>query len=58
LKDNNTKQLAALLQQAQAGDKSALETLCCELQTYIKGYLRLKFQDESLVDDLSQETIR
>ncbi len=50
------KNLAELLQKAQAGDSTALQALCKALEGFIRGYFRQRFQDNSLIDDLCQET--
>jgi RNA polymerase sigma-70 factor, ECF subfamily len=48
--------LSELLQEAQRGDRTSLNTLCKEIETILRGYFWNKFQDKNIVDDLSQET--
>lgn len=55
LRDPN-KNLAALLKKAQMGNKACLQELCRQLERYIRGFFSQRFQDESVVDDLCQET--
>lgn len=50
------KHLAELLRRAQAGDHSALQQLCRELESYVRGFFLKKFRDKTIVDDLCQET--
>jgi RNA polymerase sigma-70 factor (ECF subfamily) len=52
----NKKKLAILLKKAQAGNSTALELLCKAIEKFIRDYFRQKFQDNTLVDDLCQET--
>ena len=48
--------LAELAAAARSGDKDALESLCKELQSCVRGFFWNKFQDDELVDELTQET--
>jgi len=48
--------LAHLLRKAQKGDQESLKTLCIALEKIVREYFRSKFNDLSIVDDLSQET--
>lgn len=50
------KRLAKLLKKAQGGDPAALHSLCEELESCVRGYLRQQFRDSDVVDDLAQET--
>ncbi|MFQ6115744.1 MAG: RNA polymerase sigma factor [bacterium] len=56
MEDQKKKILARLLKKAQAGDAASLQLLCKELEGYLRGYFRQKFQDNTIVDDLCQET--
>jgi RNA polymerase sigma-70 factor (ECF subfamily) len=50
------KKIAELLKSAQHGDRRALDLLCRELENIIRGFFWKKFQNKTLVDDLTQET--
>lgn len=56
VENDQTKNLAALLRDAQAGNQERLQLLCKELEKYLRGYFWKKFQDNVIVDDLCQET--
>ena len=56
MEDKSTGNLADLLKKAQSGDQASLQVLCKELERYIRGYFWHKFQNNTIVDDLSQET--
>ena len=56
MENDQTKNLAALLRDAQAGNQERLQLLCKELEKYLRGYFWKKFQDNVIVDDLCQET--
>lgn len=53
--DEQKKHLARLLKRAQQHDRSALEELCKVLEQIVRGYFFKRFQDQNLVNDLSQE---
>lgn len=50
------QRLGDLARDAQRGDQEALERLCIELQGLVRGFFWNKFQDKTLVEELSQET--
>ncbi len=56
MKTNNEKKLAELLLKAQSGNRESIQTLCKELEGFIRGYFRLKFKNNEIVNDLCQET--
>ncbi len=56
MKTQNKKNLARLLKEAQAGNSSSLHSLCKELEDYIRGYFQQQFKNNTIVDDLCQET--
>ncbi|MBN2008357.1 RNA polymerase sigma factor [candidate division KSB1 bacterium] len=49
-------ELADLLISAQQGDTRACNQLCIKIEGIMRGYFRNKFQDNEIVDELSQET--
>ena len=53
---DSPKDLAALLTKAQGGDHSSLQTLCKELEGYVRRFFQKKFRADAVVDDLCQET--
>lgn len=56
MEDNGQQLLASLVKRARNGDDAALRQLCKELEGFIRGFFWNKFQDNLVVDDLSQET--
>ena len=46
------KYLAGLLSRAQAGEHFALQQLCKELESYVRGFFSKKLRDKTIVDDL------
>ena len=54
--DRTARRLAELLDQASAGDETALNELCRELEPPVQKYFWFKFQNPDIVDELSQET--
>ena len=54
--DRTARRLAELLDKASAGDDSALNALCQELEPPVHKYFWFKFQNPDIVDELSQET--
>ena len=56
MKKKNEKKLADLLIKAQSGNRESLQTLCKELEGFIRGYFRLKVKNDEIVNDLCQET--
>ena len=56
MNDSKHKAWALLLKRAQNGDAIALQSLCQQLEKYIRGFFQKKFQDKNIIDDLCQET--
>jgi RNA polymerase sigma-70 factor (ECF subfamily) len=56
MSEQKKENLVQLLQNAQQGDRASLQELCKELERYIRGYFRQKFQSDDIIDDLAQET--
>jgi RNA polymerase sigma factor (sigma-70 family) len=56
-RDNKAdEKLVQLLTSYQQGNRQALNVLCLELKKIINGYFWKKFNDEAVVNDLTQET--
>jgi len=54
--DRTAHRLAELLKKASAGDDTALNALCQELEPAIQKYFWYRFQNPDIVDELCQET--
>jgi RNA polymerase sigma-70 factor (ECF subfamily) len=55
-KDPTARRLAELLGRVSAGDESALNALCKELEPPVQKYFWSKFHNPDVVDELCQET--
>ncbi len=51
-----TQKYAELIEKAGKGDRAALEQLCREVAQILKGYFTLRYPNQKVVEELTQET--